>query len=309
MPHWGWSILVLIMAGLARGEAVVPAYVAPAGTYPDATLSSPYSDPALNEPALSEPAAMGPILDASYASTARANVAEGTVPESPLDVDTLIQPGRIVGTLKTMGLLSIVSLAPAVLLMTTSYVRVSIVLGLLRQGIGTHNLPSNQVVTSLSLFLTLLIMTPVWKRVYDEAIVPYTDSSSGMTWEEAWDAGVAPVREFMSQQIEASGNGADVRMLYAYAEPEEMEPATYEAVPLQVLLPAFLLSELKTAFLIGFQIFLPFLMLDMIVSTVTVSMGMIMMPPVVIALPFKLLLFVLVDGWHLVVGMLLQSFV
>lgn len=214
-------------------------------------------------------------------------------------------PEGLSSSLQTMLLLAVLSLAPAALLMTTCYVRIVVVLSLLRQAIGTQNLPPTQVITTLALFLTLLIMTPVWKQVYDEAVVPYTQHQ--IDAEEAWNAGVAPVRRFMSIQIERTQNTEDVWLFMRYL-PNRPTPSSYNDVPLQALLPAFMLSELKTAFLIGFSIYLPFLILDMVVASVMVSMGMLMLPPVMVSLPFKLLLFVLVDGWRLVVGMLLQSF-
>jgi flagellar biosynthetic protein FliP len=214
-------------------------------------------------------------------------------------------PDGLGSTLQVMLLLAVLSLAPAALLMTTCFVRIVVVLSFLRQAIGTQNLPPTQVITTLSLFLTLLIMTPVWKQVYDGAVAPYTQHR--MTAEQAWDAGVAPVRRFMSMQIENTHNTEDVWLLMSYL-PHHPQPTSYEDVPLQALLPAFMISELKTAFLIGCEIYLPFLILDMVVASVMVSMGMLMLPPVLVSLPFKLLLFVLVDGWRLVVGMLLQSF-
>lgn len=221
---------------------------------------------------------------------------------------TWISPEHLRSTLQVVLTMTVVSLAPAILLMTTSFVRIAVVLSLLRQAIGAQYLPSNQVITSLAMFMTLLIMTPVWKDVYDDAIAPYTDSSGTMSVEEMWSAGVKPIRKFMSRQIEIASNSDDVWLFYQYLPPGTPPPTTYDDVPLQVLLPAFLLSELKTAFLIGFQIYLPFLIVDLVVSSVTISMGMMMLPPMMISLPFKLLLFVLVDGWNLVVGMLLQSF-
>jgi flagellar biosynthesis protein FliP len=219
--------------------------------------------------------------------------------------ETWTSPEGLSSTLQVMLLLTVLSLAPAVLLMTTCFVRVIVVLGLLRQAIGTQQLPPSQVLTAMSLFVTLLVMMPVWKQVYDDAIVPYTHKEKNL--EQSWTAGVAPVRRFMSMQIEHTGNAADVRMLLNYV-PHREDVATYDDVPLQVLLPAFMLSELKTAFLIGFQIYLPFVILDLVIATVTVSMGMMMVPPTLVSLPFKLLLFVLVDGWRLVVGMLLESY-
>lgn len=214
-------------------------------------------------------------------------------------------PDGIGSSLQVMLMLAVLSLAPAALLMTTCFVRIVVVLSLLRQALGAQNMPPTQVITTLSLFLTLLIMTPVWKQVHDDAIIPYTQHEIGI--EEAWREGAAPIRRFMSMQIERTGNTEDVWLFMNYL-PNQPTPGSYDDVPLQALLPAFMLSELKTAFLIGFQIFLPFLILDLVVASVTVSMGMLMVPPAMISLPLKLLLFVLVDGWYLVVGMLLESF-
>jgi flagellar biosynthesis protein FliP len=214
-------------------------------------------------------------------------------------------PDGLSSSLQVMLLLSVLSLAPAALLMTTCYVRVVVVLSLLRQALGTQSLPPTQVITTLALFITLLIMSPVWKQVYDESVVPYTQHQ--ISADQAWKAGVAPIRRFMSMQIERTENTEDVWLFMSYL-PKHVTPKSYDDVPLQALLPAFMLSELKTAFLIGFRIYLPFLILDMVVASVMVSMGMLMVPPAMVSLPFKLLLFVLVDGWRLVVGMLLQSF-
>ena len=228
-------------------------------------------------------------------------------------------PQGLASTLQVMLLLTVVSLAPAILLMTTSFVRIIVVLGLLRQALGTQQLPPSQVITSIALFMTLLLMAPVWKQTYEKGIQPYTNSEIGL--EEAFTRGAAPVREFMAHQIQRTQNDDDVYLFLRYM-PEELDSATgkppnyvyYDAgegereVPLMALLPAFMLSELKTAFLIGFQIYLPFVILDIVVASVTISMGMLMLPPVLVSLPFKLLLFVLVDGWHLVVEMLPESF-
>ncbi len=214
-------------------------------------------------------------------------------------------PEGLGSAIQVMLLLTVLSLAPAVLLMTTCFVRIIVVLGLLRQAIGTQTLPPSQVITAMALFITLLIMTPVWKQTYDEAVVPY--QAGQITGEEAWTLGVAPIRRFMSMQIERTDNSEDVWLFMHYL-PNEPTPTSYDEVPLQALLPAFMLSELKTAFLIGFQVYLPFLILDMVIASVMVSMGMLMLPPVLISLPFKILLFVLVDGWNLVVGSLMRSF-
>lgn len=228
-------------------------------------------------------------------------------------------PEGLTSSIQIMLLLTVVSLAPAVLLMTTSFVRILVVLGLVRQAIGTQQLPPSQVITSIALFMTLLLMTPVWTDVYEDAIKPY--SNKEITMEQAWDRGTEPVRRFMADQITRTDNDDDVYLFLRYL-PEEIDPKTNEPpdyvyygatsdernVPLQALLPAYMLSELKTAFLIGFQVYLPFVILDIVVACVTISMGMLMLPPVLISLPFKLLLFVLVDGWRLVVEMLLDSF-
>lgn len=227
-------------------------------------------------------------------------------------------PQGLASTLQIMLLLTVVSLAPAILLMTTGFVRIIVVLGLLRQALGTQQLPPSQVVTSIALFMTLLLMAPVWSQTYERGIKPYTNSEISLN--EAFTRGAAPVRKFMADQIQITGNDDDVYLFmrympaekdaagstpnYVYYEPKEGE----REVPLLALLPAFMLSELKTAFLIGFQIYLPFVILDIVVASVTISMGMLMLPPVLVSLPFKLLLFVLVDGWHLIVEMLMQSF-
>jgi flagellar biosynthetic protein FliP len=228
-------------------------------------------------------------------------------------------PEGLASTLQIMLLLTVVSLAPAILLMTTSFVRIIVVLGLLRQALGTQQLPPSQVITSIALFMTLLLMAPVWKQTYDEGIRPYTDGEIGL--EEAFTRGVVPIRRFMAHQLQRLENDDDVHLFLQYlpeaTDSDTGEPREYvwydpqpgeEEVPLSALLPGFMLSELKTAFLIGFQIYLPFVILDIVVASVTISMGMLMLPPVLISLPFKLLLFVLVDGWTLVVEMLLQSF-
>ncbi len=217
-------------------------------------------------------------------------------------------PEGLTSTLQVMLMLTVLSLAPAVLLMTTCYVRIIIVLGLLRQAIGLQSLPPTQVMTSLALFMTVFVMTPVWSRVYEDAVKPYTDPNVEMTLEEAYEAGSVPIRLFMSRQIMVAKNIDDVLMFYRYMDSDASVPESFEDVPMRVLLPAFIVSELKVAFLLGFQIYLPFLIVDLVVASVTISMGMLMLPPTVIALPLKLLLFVLVDGWRLVVEMLMNSF-
>ena len=220
--------------------------------------------------------------------------------------DKWTSPEGISSTIQVMLLLTVLSLAPAIMLMTTSFIRILVVLGILRQALGTQNLPPSQVLTSAALFLSLLIMWPVWKQAYDNGIAPYTRHERSM--EDSWAQGSKPIRDFMGNQILRCGNSADVWMFYKYLPQNTAAPKNFDDVPLVVLLPAYMLSELKTAFLIGFQIYLPFVILDLVIASVTIGMGMLMLPPVLISLPFKLLLFVLVDGWHLVIEMLMQSF-
>jgi flagellar biosynthetic protein FliP len=217
-------------------------------------------------------------------------------------------PESLASSLQIMLLLTVLSLAPAILLMTTCYVRIIIVLGLLRQAIGLQSLPPSQVMTSIALFMTLFVMTPVWTRVYDDAVEPYTDPNVDMSLEEAYEAGSLPIRDFMAHQIDIAENADDVLLFYEYMDKDAPIPSSYADVPMRVLLPAYILSELKTAFLMGFQIYLPFLIVDLVVASVTISMGMLMLPPQVISLPFKLLLFALVDGWNLVARTLMDSF-
>jgi len=219
-----------------------------------------------------------------------------------------LSPKGLSSSLQILLLLTVLSLAPAILLMTTCYVRVIVVFGLLKQALGAQQLPPSQVITSISLFITIFVMSPVWTKVYNDAIEPYTQEGSQMTATEAWERGAAPIREFMSRQIAMADNHDDVHLFYSRYAPDSPGPKNFDEVPLQVLLPAYMLSELKTAFLMGFKIYLPFLILDIVIASVTVSMGMMMLPPAMISMPFKLLLFVLVDGWRLVVHMLLESF-
>jgi flagellar biosynthetic protein FliP len=214
-------------------------------------------------------------------------------------------PEGLSSTIEIMLLLTVLSMAPAILLMTTCFVRLIVVLSLLRQAIGTQTLPPSQVITAIALFITLAIMTPVWTQVYQQAIVPYT--AKQISLEQAWTAGAAPIRKFMSIQIKRCHNDDDIWLFMSYL-PKQAPPKSYDDVPLAALLPAFMLSELKTSFLIGFTIYLPFMIIDMVVSSVLVAMGMLMLPPTTVSLPLKLLLFVLVNGWHLVVKMLMDSF-
>jgi flagellar biosynthetic protein FliP len=293
-----------LLAAACAAACLVLSPQAPAQTTVSSGLAPPSAPPANIETAASE-APGGSSEPASAANSVPSPDLSGFLSGGP---KAWTSREGLSSALQVMLLLTVLSLAPAVLLMTTCFVRIVVVLALLRQALGTQQLPPGQVITSLALFMSLLVMAPVWKEVYDESIGPYTAAGSQMSLEEAWSRGVKPVRDFMSRQIDMAGNSDDVWLFYQYLPPGTPSPETYDDVPLEALLPAFMLSELKVAFLIGFQIYLPFLILDIVVSSVTISMGMLMLPPVMISLPFKLLLFVLVDGWHLVVGMLLESF-
>ena len=207
--------------------------------------------------------------------------------------------------LQIVIVLTVLSLAPAILIMMTSFTRIVIVLSLLRQALGTQQLPPNQVLIGLAMFMTFLVMGPTWERVNGEALRPYMDGR--IDQQTALANAQVPVREFMIKQIVASNNDEDVRMFAEAAG--QPTPRKWDDVKTMTLIPAFMLSELKTAFLLGFKIYLPFLIIDMVISTVLISMGMMMLPPVLISLPFKLLLFVLVNGWHLITASLIGSFI
>lgn len=210
------------------------------------------------------------------------------------------EPEKIQSLIQLVILLTILSLAPGLLLLMTSFTRVVIVLSLIRHALGTTTMPPNQVIVGLSLFLTFFIMSPVINRVNTEALKPYYEEN--ISGETAMTKAVAPIKEFMLKQVREK----DLALFIKIAKEER--PAKPEDVSMKTLVPAFAISELKTAFQIGFMIYLPFLILDMVVASVLLSMGMMMLPPVMVSLPFKLLLFVLVDGWHLIVGSLVQSF-
>jgi flagellar biosynthetic protein FliP len=208
-------------------------------------------------------------------------------------------------TLSAALMFGVVSLAPAVLLMTTCFVRMSVVLALVRQGLGTAQLPSNQIVTSLALFLTAMVMWPVWTGGYRAGVEPYQAGTITLT--QAYEQGTLPIRRWMAAQIEQAGN-RDTMLLFLERHPTApKQVATYDDVPVETLLPAFLVSELETAFTIGFRMLLPFLVLDVIVATLVVSTGLVMLPPTLVSLPLKLLVFVMADGWSLVVTSLLDS--
>jgi flagellar biosynthetic protein FliP len=203
-------------------------------------------------------------------------------------------------SLQSLILLTSLTFLPAVVLMMTGFTRIIIVLSLLRQALGTQSVPPNQVMIGLALFLTFFVMSPVIDKIYVDAYKPLSENQ--ITMQEAMDKGVAPLKEFMLKQTRES----DLALFAKMAEVDNIQSP--DQVPLKVLVPAFVTSELKTAFQIGFAIFIPFLIIDMVVASVLMSMGMMMVSPAIVALPFKLMLFVLVDGWQLILGSLVESF-
>jgi flagellar biosynthetic protein FliP len=209
-------------------------------------------------------------------------------------------PENVSTSVKLLLLLTVLSLAPSILVLMTSFTRILIVLSFVRTSIGTPQMPPNQVVVGLALFMTFFIMTPIFSEVNDQALTPLFNNEISL--EEAYERASLPMKEFMSKHTRQK----DLALFLGYSGIER--PQTVEDIPLTALVPAFAISELKTAFQIGFMIFIPFLVIDMVVASVLMSMGMMMLPPVMISLPFKILLFVLVDGWYLVVKSLLISF-
>ncbi|MBH1977525.1 MAG: flagellar type III secretion system pore protein FliP [Comamonadaceae bacterium] len=203
--------------------------------------------------------------------------------------------------IQTLLFFTALSFLPAILLMMTGFTRIVIVLSLMRQAIGTQSAPPNQVIIGLSLFLTLFVMGPTLDKVYQDAYLPYT--TNAISFEQAIEKAEAPMRQFMLKQTRQSDFALFARLARLEAS------VTAETAPLRVVVPAFVTSELKSAFQIGFMIFIPFLVIDMVVSSILMSLGMMMLSPVLVALPFKLMLFVLADGWNLLIGSLAASFV
>ena len=208
--------------------------------------------------------------------------------------------GQTAVVIQILALLTVLSLAPALFIMVTSFTRIVIVLSFLRQALGTQQVPPNQVLISLALFLTIFVMAPVGQAVYADAIQPVLNEQIG--YEQAWTKGIVPIRAFMLRQVREK----DLELFVDLAKINT--PPTPADLPIHVVIPAFILSELRIAFQIGFLIYIPFLIVDMVVASVLMSMGMMLLPPVVISLPFKLILFVLADGWYLVVGSMVKSF-
>lgn len=221
------------------------------------------------------------------------------LPKVSVELGTAKNPDDISTSLQLLLALTILSLAPSIIIMTTCYLRVIIVFHFLRTALGTQQMPPNQLLAGAALFITFFVMAPVWQKAHDEGLKPYIDKK--ITLDTAYAKGIAPIREFMFKNVREK----DLELFMGMGHFER--PNTRDDVPIYVLIPAFVLSELRAGFIIGFFLFIPFLMIDMIVASILMSMGMMMLPPMLISTPFKILLFVLVDGWNLIVGSLVRS--
>ncbi|WP_442886020.1 flagellar type III secretion system pore protein FliP [Desulfotomaculum sp. 1211_IL3151] len=222
------------------------------------------------------------------------------IPNINLNVETATEPQQVVDSVKLLIFLTLLSMVPAFLMMLTSFTRIIVVLSFLRTALGTQQTPPNQVLIGLALFLTIFIMQPVYQDINKDAIQPYL--ANQLTYEQATDQAAKPLRDFMVRQTREK----DLGLFLNIAKMDK--PQNVDQVPMSVLVPSFVISELKTAFQIGFVLFVPFLVIDMVVASTLMSMGMFMLPPVMVALPFKLLLFVMVDGWYLVIKSLVETF-
>ncbi|BBO66770.1 flagellar biosynthetic protein FliP [Desulfosarcina alkanivorans] len=225
---------------------------------------------------------------------------QAPAPLISIGLDQEGEQGQVAVVMQLFLLMTVLSLAPSILIMLTSFTRIAIVFSLLRQAMGTNQLPPNQVVIGLSLFLTFYVMAPVWQQVNQDALQPLIAKEINQT--QALKKALEPIRNFMISQTREK----DLALLVSIAKMKR--PANVGDVPTTVLIPSFIISELKTAFQIGFMLYVPFLIIDMVVASVLLSMGMMMLPPIMVSLPFKLMIFVLADGWFLIVGSLVKSF-
>lgn len=232
--------------------------------------------------------------------TTTVDAAPLAIPKIGLDVGSSENPQDVALSLQIIALLTILSLAPAILILMTSFTRIVVVLSFLRNALATQQMPPNQVIIGLALFLTFFTMAPVWSDVNENALQPYLQGD--IAQEEAFGKAIQPMREFMIKQTREKDLALFVNLS------KTPQPDKVEDVPTYILIPAFAISELKTAFQMGFIIYIPFIVIDMVIASTLMSMGMMMLPPMMISLPFKILLFVLVDGWHLVVETLVMSF-
>ncbi len=222
------------------------------------------------------------------------------LPNVGINIGTSGKPGDVSVTLQLLLLLTVLSLAPSIMIMTTSYLRIIIVFYFLKNALGTPQMPPSQLVAGIALFLTFFIMAPTWSKVNDVALQPLMKGQINPT--QAYDAGIQPIRDFMFRNV----RNEDLELFIGLAHMNR--PNDRKDLPTYIVIPAFVLSELRAGFIIGFFLFIPFLMIDMIVSSILMSMGMMMLPPTIVSLPFKILLFILIDGWHLIIGSLVRSF-
>jgi flagellar biosynthesis protein FliP len=308
-PPWNRTVVIRTLVALGLAATVLGA-AAPAstGSKKDAnvhragvSVRANRALPPVEAPppsSLSTPRTVGPL-----------NQPVSTPAPTPAPSKPLIEPQELATSAARIGVFAFVSLAPAAVLMVTGFVRINIVLVLLRQALGSPQVPGNQVLTALALLLTALVMRPIGEAVYaryTRAIEPV--SRGAITWQEAYSIGAAPIKTFMLDQIAKTGHERYLWKLSDEVMPESFQPEYLDEYPMRVVAPAFLLSEITTAFVIGFYLYLPFLVVDLVVSAVLAAMGLFMLPPALVALPLKLILFVAVDGWLHVATMLLRSF-
>ena len=223
-----------------------------------------------------------------------------SLPKVGISIGSSNNPGDISTTLQILLLITVLSLAPSLVIMTTAYLRIIIVFHFLKSALGTPQMPPSQLVAGIALFLTFFVMAPTWGKVNDQALKPLMNGK--ITAEQAYDRGIEPIREFMFRNV----RNEDLELFIGLANLKR--PNDQKDLPTYVVIPAFVLSELRAGFIIGFFLFIPFIMIDMIIASILMSMGMMMLPPTLISLPFKILLFILVDGWHLIVGSVVRSF-
>lgn len=247
-------------------------------------------------------AAAGVLVAAGLVFFSRAAAAAPTIPVPTINigVGNANNPQEMSASLQVVFLLTVLSLAPSILIMTTSFTRIVVVLSFMRSAMATQQAPPNQVIIGLAIFLTIFVMFPTWSQVNRDALQPYMQAK--ITQEQAFTRAMGPVRNFMFKQTREQDLALFVKLS------NMPRPKTFDDVPTYVLIPSFIISELKTAFQIGFILFIPFIVIDMIVASSLMSMGMLMLPPMMISLPFKILLFVMVDGWNLLVRSLVMSF-
>jgi flagellar biosynthetic protein FliP len=222
------------------------------------------------------------------------------LPKIGIDIGTAENPKDVSVTLQVLLLMTILSLAPSIMIMTTAYLRIIIVFHFLKSALGTQQMPPSQLLAGTALFITFFVMAPTWNKVNDEAIKPLLDGK--MEVEEAYNKGIEPIRDFMFKNV----RDEDLELFIGLASLNR--PNNKNDLPTYIVIPAFVISEMRIGFIIGFFLFIPFLMVDMIIASILMSMGMMMLPPMLVSLPFKILLFILVDGWNLIIGSVVRSF-